>query len=358
MVAVPNFIPIFKSNLPRPEYWLKYLEPAYNSSKFSNFGEASHELERRVADFLQIDSNSVVTCVNATQALTGAVATSEKNKYPWTIPSWTFTATTSAMISANKKFTFSDIDDNWRVAPSSRNVNLIDVLPFGAGIDSERFENLCNGEIVIDGAASFDALRFSNIKNLKKRFALVISFHPTKFPAGPEGAVFISNDSSWCERFRFWTIFGMDEKRISYFPGTNAKMNEFSAAVTLASLDRYFSDREMLIESMNKALKLSKEFGFGVNEAITNYYASPYWIIKNSPSAIVKIEVGFEKASIATRRWWMHGCHTMNAYEGIQKSNLQKTEEAASSSIGLPMFIGMSNEELNHIKITFETILS
>jgi len=353
-----EYIPIFRSNLPRPEYWLKYLEPAYETSKFSNFGEASHELERRVADFLQIDSSTVVTCVNATQALTGAVSTAEKNDYEWTIPSWTFTATASAMFSANKSFYFSDIDDEWRIKPSNRNVNLIDVLPFGAGIDTNRFEVLCDGEIVIDAAASFDALRYSKISELKKRFGLVISFHPTKFPAGPEGAVFISNDHSWVEKFRLWTIFGMDEKRTSFFPGTNAKMNEFSAAVILASLDKYFPDRDSLIQSSKRALDLSHEFGFDVNESIQNSFASPYWIVKKSNEQIGIIEEIFQSDLIATRRWWMYGCHAMEAYKEIKKSNLSKTSEAANSSIGLPMFIGMSEEHWGRIEKAFRKIAS
>lgn len=345
-----EFIPIFQSVLPRPDKWLHYLETAYNNSKFSNFGEVSHLLERRVAEFLGVRESNVVTCVNATQALTGAVCTSEKNNLEWTIPSWTFTATAAAMISANKTFYFSDIDENWRLAPQDSRVNAVDVLPFGDGIDISRLENLCEGELVIDAAASFDALRFSNLGNTKRRFALVISFHPTKFPAGPEGAVFISNDLDWCKRFRYWTIFGMDEARESFFPGTNAKMNEFSAAVALASLDSYRDDRSKLITQLRKARELTEKSHLVLFSPSQREFAAPYWIIKANERRIELIENLFSKEMISTRRWWMHGCHQMEAYKHIPKTSLLNTENAAKTSLGLPLFIEMGESHWQRIE--------
>jgi dTDP-4-amino-4,6-dideoxygalactose transaminase len=342
-------IPIFKSSLPRPEKWLDYLEIAYNNSKFSNFGEVSHMLEKRVAEFFGISEHNVVTCVNATQALTGAVSTAKENALAWTIPSWTFTATPASMISANKDFYFSDIDLDWRVSPVTRDVNVVDVLPFGEGIDLSRLENLCSGEVVIDAAASFDSLRFSNLSSIKRRFGLVVSFHPTKFPAGPEGAVFISNDSSWCRKFRYWTIFGMDERRESYFPGTNAKMNEMSASVILSSLDSYYDVRLNLVESSNLALQLSNSLDFEVNGALQKGFVSPYWIIRSAENRIKLVEEVFKKNLISTRRWWMFGCHKMDAYSKYSVGNLEVTENSSQTSIGLPFYPDMSLEDWERI---------
>jgi dTDP-4-amino-4,6-dideoxygalactose transaminase len=351
-----EIIPILKSDLPRPEKWLSYLELAYRNSKFSNFGEVSHLVEQRVAEFLGIPPLNVVTCVNATQALTGAISTAAQNQLRWTVPSWTFTATPASMISANQEFFFSDIDDDWRIALAEPNVNVVDVLPFGEGVDITRLENLCTGEIVIDGAASFDALRFSELNSIKRRFALVVSFHPTKFPAGPEGAVFISNDPSWCEKFRYWTIFGMDEKRESFFPGTNAKINEFSSAVILASLDAYQMNRSNLMSNLERGIALASEAQLEVNSSMENGFATPYWIIKAEENKIKKIVEVFENLAISTRRWWMYGCHNMQAYQNIPKVALDKTESASKCSIGLPMFIGMNEKEWERISAALKMV--
>jgi len=346
-----EFIPILKSTLPRPEFWLSYLETAYADSKFSNFGRLSHLVEERIATLLGVSSDSIVTCVNATQALTGAVSTASENEFQWTIPSWTFTATASAMVSSNKDFFFSDIDIDWRVNPEHKDVNVVDVLPFGDGIDIQRLERLSNGEVVIDAAASFDALRQSSLSNIKRRFGIVVSFHPTKFPAGPEGAVFITNDIGWAERFRYWTIFGMDESRQSFFAGTNAKLNEFSSAVILASLDRYESSRREILVNMDLALSISRRCNVEVSSALSKGYASPYWIVKSTSTRIKSIEKEFSENSISTRRWWMYGCHQMPAYSNKPKSNLRETDTAAQTSLGLPMYSGMSREEFERIEI-------
>ena len=346
-----EFIPILKSTLPRPEVWLSYLETAYADSKFSNFGRLSLLVEERIATLLGVSSDSIVTCVNATQALTGAVSTASENEFQWTIPSWTFTATASAMVSSNKAFFFSDVDLDWRVNPKRKDVNVVDVLPFGDGIDIQRLERLSNGEVVIDAAASFDALSQSSLSSIKRRFGIVVSFHPTKFPAGPEGAVFITNDIGWAERFRYWTIFGMDESRQSFFAGTNAKLNEFSSAVILASLDRYESSRREILVNMDLALSISRKCNLEVSSALSKGYASPYWIIKSTRTRIESIEKEFSENSISTRRWWMYGCHQMPAYSNKPRNNLSETDTAAQTSLGLPMYSGMSREEFDRIEI-------
>jgi dTDP-4-amino-4,6-dideoxygalactose transaminase len=260
------------------------------------------------------------------------------------------------MISARKSFFFSDIDIDWRVRPTDPRVNVVDVLPFGAGIDVPRLENLCAGEVVIDGAASFDSLRFSKLYSIKRRFSLVISFHPTKFPAGPEGAVFISNDPSWCERFRSWTIFGMDEKRESYFPGTNAKLNEFSSAVILASLDSYEENRNNLMSSLESAIAIANQVQLDLCSSMTHGFATPYWIVKAEENRIQRIEEVFITNSISTRRWWMYGCHQMLAYRNIPKLELNRTEQASRSNLGLPMFVGMSDKEWERISDALRTV--
>jgi dTDP-4-amino-4,6-dideoxygalactose transaminase len=335
------------SDLPRPDTWVSYLDVAYKNSKFSNFGELSHSVEARVAKFLGVSPNNVVTCANATLGLTGSICTAPANQFQWTIPSWTFTATASAINSAGKSFFFSDVDAHWRISPPHNQVNVVDVLPFGDNIDLERISDLCKGELIIDAAASFDALRFSNLSSIKRRIALVISFHPTKFPPGPEGAVFFSNDIEWVERFRLWTIFGMDERRESYFSGTNAKINEFTSAIILASLDVYEQKRKELLYSLESAQLISEEFGFELCESITKGFATPYWIIKSSR------EKKFSNLSISTRRWWMFGCHRMPAYQNVPKENLAITEKAAETSLGLPMFIGMSQNHWDRIQKAF-----
>ena len=42
----------------------------------------------------------------------------------------------------------------------------------------------------------------------------------------------------------------MDKTRESFFAGTNAKINEFSSAVILSSLDNFESDRNLILKNL------------------------------------------------------------------------------------------------------------
>ena len=344
-------IPIYKSVLPELNRITPYLEIAYQNGKFSNFGEISHRVESSIAKLLNMGPDQIVTCSNATLALCGALATSGNDLNVWNLPSWTFTATASAVMSSNNRGNFLDVDENWRVHVEKKATigNLIDVLPFGDGPDFQRLSEHKIQHLVVDGAASFFALTKTDWASVKMRFGLVVSFHPTKVPAGAEGAVFISNDAEWLERFRLWTIFGMGDDRISKFPGTNAKLSEFSASVILASLDSFHSDIAEWRLLSEIALGISQEFKLIVTPAMAKGLISPYWIVRTEKEKISRIAQVFNQENIAFRKWWGDGCHRMNAYKTFSAAELTNTNKIASETLGLPFYRGMTDMEWERI---------
>jgi dTDP-4-amino-4,6-dideoxygalactose transaminase len=141
----------------------------------------------------------------------------------------------------------------------------------------------------------------------------------------------------------------MDEQRESYFAGTNAKLNEFSASVILASFDAYENTRLDLSSAARKAMEISDQNNLEVHNAMKKGFASPYWIIKSNPKRILEIESTFDMVSISTRRWWMKGCHRMQAYSAIPSTDLKNTNAASDSSIGLPFYPNMNEVEWDRI---------
>jgi dTDP-4-amino-4,6-dideoxygalactose transaminase len=92
-------------------------------------------------------------------------------------------------------------------------------------------------------------------------------------------------------------------------------------------------------------MALSQECGFEVLNSMRMGIASPYWIIKDTPKKIHNVETLFATELISTRRWWMYGCHTMPAYRNIVALDLRNTINASNCSLGLPMYLGMSDED-------------
>ena len=343
-------IPIFKPKLPVWSELKTYLEKIDENGWYSNYGPLSTSVESRIADYCGMQSSQIVTVANATLALEGALSTHLESGI-WDCPAWTFAATPSALSRSSKEFRFVDIDGEWRIAaPAKETLNkfVVDVLPFGAAVNINRFESHVE-TILVDAAASFDSLRDLNLST-GKQIGIVLSFHATKSLPGGEGAVFISNDVNWVNRVRQWGNFGFSEKRSSEFVGTNSKMNEYSAAVVLASLDKWEKDKLVWEELSTWATRLTSSLGFKVQPSLSEGYVSPYWILQATPQIIERIESSFQDAMIQTRRWWGYGCHKMNAFTSIKKTDLQFTDATALSTLGLPFFKSLTLEERDRIE--------
>jgi dTDP-4-amino-4,6-dideoxygalactose transaminase len=351
-VPVSDLIPVYKAKLPTFLEIEPYIKKIDQNEWYSNYGPLSTILEHRIAKYCGIDPSHVVTVTNATLALEGALAT-HVGVGTWDCPAWTFAATPSALIRSTKEFRFVDIDYEWRIAATAidaPNKFIVDVLPFGASLNLGRIAN--NVEtVLIDAAASFDSLRDIDIGS-DKQIGVVLSFHATKSLPGGEGAVFLSNDLAWVNKVRQWGNFGFSKDRSAQFAGTNSKMSEYSAAVVLASLDRWDNDRLIWEELGAWAKELTFSLGIDVQPSLVDGYVSPYWIVQATPNVIEEIEISFRKAQIETRRWWGYGCHKMNAFSNVPRSNLEITDTLAISTLGLPFFKSLSQEARARIENT------
>jgi dTDP-4-amino-4,6-dideoxygalactose transaminase len=335
-------VPIFQPVLPIAEKILPYLESIDQSGWYSNFGPLSRSLESRLAERIGLGPENIVTLVNATLALEGAISTATHSG-TWSCPSWTFAASAHAIRGANMNLEFLDVNDDWRMDPlgtKSESGNFLDVLPFGDAIDLSRFSTPPN-TLLIDAAGSFDSIYGLNLPE-NFPIGIVLSFHPTKALAGGEGALFVSNDPKWVTRVRNWANFGFDENRSALTVGTNAKMSEYACAVTLASLDEWDSVRREWIELRNWALEVSEKSNLKVHPAMSRGFVSPYWIVQSDEERIRHLKILLESNDIESRSWWGSGCHKMQAFSEYSCGAFPNTERLAITTIGLPFYRNIS----------------
>jgi dTDP-4-amino-4,6-dideoxygalactose transaminase len=330
---------------------ISHLLKEIDSSRiYSNFGPISTRLADKFAEYLGCPPNLVATATNATLALEGAISTSGvPEDSEWDIPSWTFTATASAVLRSRMKLNFCDVTEDWRIRPSESAKHVIDVLPFGDEVNFERLKNY--DALIIDAAASFDSLRSFYRSNVQK-FAMVISLHATKNMPSGEGAIFVSNDSLWVQKFREWSNFGFQAtSRESMTLGTNAKLSEYSAAVGLQSISAWEADSEVWRGQMNQAQSISTEAGFAMHPAMAKSFITPYWIVQ-FPDGDAKANAReiLEKNLIETRDWWGQGCHKMSAFRNFKKGDLCKTDAISGTTLGLPFHKLLSGSDFERIK--------
>ena len=344
-------IPVFRPTFPTSSKIAAYIDEAASTGQFSNGGPLVTRLEERLAQHFGILPFHVALCSSGTMALEGAIATVDSDTSPWMLPAWTFTATPGAVSRSGKSAYFVDADASQRAVFAPGTKLAIDVLPFGAGPDWNRL-GAAQETVLVDAAASFDGCtNFPFPKGIKA--GVMVSLHATKsLPAG-EGGVFFSNDQAWVEDFRRWANFGMWGSRVSQVPGTNGKMSEVTAAVGLASLDNWKSDRQRWVELGEESFRISTELDVLPHGDTTRELATPYWNIRLKDETTRQgLEWFLREKGIETRCWWGDGCHTMPAYKDVAHDALPQTALHAQTVLGLPCHFGVTPHDFDRIRST------
>jgi dTDP-4-amino-4,6-dideoxygalactose transaminase len=308
---------------------------------YSNFGQQVKEFESRLAQFVGVPTDQVVSVANATLGIAGAVAVSRVQN--WDVPSWTFTASVSGVMLGGGVPEFIDIerDSHWLDVPEgSTSRGVLVVSPFGLPIRADLLAR--QTPTIIDAAASL-GMSEGALRKISENVMVVYSLHATKVMGIGEGGCVVFGSAERAERFRAWTNFGFYGSRESDLVGPNAKMSEFHAAIGLAVLDGWDEEKaewlaaRRLVRNITSRLKLKTLDHPGD-------YISPYWIVDfANAEERQKVERTLSLAGIATRRWWQDGCHRMPAYRGVQQAELLNTERVSNVSLGLPFFRGLTD---------------
>ena len=338
--------------MPKYKELENYLKRIDENLIYSNFGPLNLELIARLAGYFNLNINQIATASNATLGLHGAISTSGySSSGHWSVPSWSFTATAAAAVASGIDFSFTDVDLEGRIIPDEKSTSVVDVLPFGDDLAIDRLPGKIE-VVVVDAAASFDALKSLKFKS-SKRVGIVVSLHATKLLGAGEGGIFISNDTEWVTRFKKWTNFGFTDGAVreSEFLGTNAKLSEYAAATALASLDSW-ADRRTKLQELNRvALDISLTAGLSPIAALQKNYATPYWIVETeSPIHKLEISMRLKSDGISFRDWWAGGCHKMPAYRNVPRTELRNTELLSEIQLGLPFHNQLSGNDLDRIK--------
>lgn len=319
---------------------------------YTNFGPQEKELRERFAYRLRVDANQVATVSNATLGLAGAVAVLGGQQ--WAVPAFTFAATPAAVLTAGADVTFADVGGDLELSfdPGLAR-SFLPVAPFGARPDMERWAE--SGEVVFDAAASLG--NDLDLSGLPTGQAMVFSLHATKVLGAGEGGVVVFGDKAKAARFEAWTNFGFTGSREARVAGVNAKMSEIQACYVHAALDGWEQELCEWVEARERVERMAAEvgvellrFGNGVN---------PY-AIAEFPDAetTLRVESTLARHGVGTRRWWSMGCHRMPAYAHLTDAAFPVTDDIAARTLGLPMYGGMTDEDVEAVRVALEDAIA
>ena len=325
-------INVTKTYLPNKDKYQKYVDEIYANGWITNCGPLVKKLEKRLAEYLGV--KNLVLVANGTAALEIAYRTLDLKGCAITTP-FSFVATTSSLVTNNLHPIFADID------PQTLNIDpgkieelitpntsvIVPVHVFGNACNVESIDKIAqkhNLKVVYDAAHAFD-VKFKGESILNYGDISTLSFHATKLFHTIEGGALIINDDSLVEKARYLINFGIADIESIPELGTNAKMNEFEAAMGLCMLDEMemiSQKRKEVYSRYTKELDGSVQFQDQNPNSTQNYAYFP--ILLKDEEQMFKVQKALNKKEIFPRRYFYPSLDTLSYIEPTQYSPISR----------------------------------
>lgn len=348
-------INVTKTYLPKREVLDQYIDQIYQSNWVTNNGPLVQLLEKRLAEYLGVQN--IVLVSNGTIALEIAYRVLGLKGFVITTP-FSFVATTSSLVTNGLFPIFADIN------PKTLNIdpekieqlvtpNTSAILPvhvFGNPCDIETIQSIAdqfNLKVIYDAAHAFD-VQFKDRPILQYGDISTLSFHATKLFHSIEGGALIINDDTLVQKARYLINFGIANAESIPELGTNAKMNEFEAAMGLSVLDEIENiklDRERVAKRYDLALadtvQMQEKHAFATNNH------SYYPVVLESEEALKRIQNSLNQYDIYPRRYFYPSLDTLHYIEPKQHCPISR--DISRRILCLPLYPGLEQADQKRI---------
>ncbi|PRM91299.1 aminotransferase DegT [Arcobacter cryaerophilus gv. occultus] len=325
-------INVTKSYLPNIEKYKSYIDEIYKTAWLTNQGPLVQKLEKRLAEYLGV--KNIILVSNGTIALDIAYRALDLKGEVITTP-FSFVATTSSLVTNRLTPIFVDIDEkSFNLNPKNieklitqKTSAILPVHVFGNACEVEKIEQIAKKhrlKVVYDAAHAFD-VKYKDKSILEFGDISTLSFHATKLFHTIEGGAIISNDDELAQKIRYLINFGIKNSTEIAYLGTNAKMNEFEAAMGLCVLDdieKIKNSRENIIKIYKKELNDLVLFQEQNQNATQNYSYMP--VVFKSEDELLKVQKALNEQNIFPRRYFYPSLDTLEYIEPKQECKISR----------------------------------
>lgn len=348
-------INVTKTYLPDKDKYKTYVDEIFANGWLTNNGPLVQKLEKRLAEYLGV--KNIVLVSNGTIALEIAYRTLELKGFVITTP-FSFVATTSSLVTNGLLPIFADIDEKtFNLNP--KNVeklitpNTSAILPvhvFGNACEVEEIEEIAkryNLKVIYDAAHAFD-VKYKEKSVLNYGDISTLSFHSTKLFHSIEGGALIINDDELVQKARYLINFGIKNTEEIPHLGTNAKMNEFEAAMGLCVLDdieEIKQKRKVIVENYREELKGLVEFHKQNKNSTENYSYFP--VVFESELQLLKVQKALNEENIFPRRYFYPSLDSLTYIEPKQVMSISR--DISEKIVCLPIYAELEKEVQNRI---------
>jgi len=355
-----NAIPVTKAYLPDQKKYQEYVSEIFESGWLTNNGRFLQILEERLAKYLGV--RNIICVANGSLALQLAYKALNLNGEVITTP-FSFAATTSTLVWEDLTPVFADIHptcfnldpNNIESLITDKTSAIVPVHVFGNPCQVEAIQEIAdkhNLKVIYDAAHAFGTdytdknghtqtvVNYGNFST--------ISFHATKLFHTIEGGAVITNDDELAAKVRLLINFGITSPTTIESVGTNAKMNEFEAAMGLCVLDDIETikkERERIWHMYQQELQEQLNFQQWNPQSQNNYAYVP--VLFENEMQLLEVKTKLEENNILTRRYFYPSLDTLNFLKNNHVCAVSR--DIASRILCLPIYPTLANEEQEKI---------
>ena len=353
--------------LPSLDEFMPYLQDIWSRKWLTNNGYYHQELEKALCEYLKVPyislfTNGTLPLLCALQALriTGEVITTP----------YSFVATTHSLWWNGIKPVFVDIDpETCNIDPEKiedaitpRTTAIMPVHVYGKPCDTDRIQAIADKyglKVIYDAAHAF-GVKVNGESILNAGDISTLSFHATKVYNTIEGGALVCHDEKTKKRIDYLKNFGFAGETEIVAPGINGKIDEIRSAYGLLNLkqvDTAIEARHQIAIKYRKVLRNVN--GLHVMEDIPgvrhNYSYFPIFVDAGK-YGMTRDELYFKmkEQNVFGRRYFYPLISEFSTYRGLDSArldNLPVAHKIANSVICLPMYAGLSEDDIDRILI-------
>ncbi|MCD9577182.1 DegT/DnrJ/EryC1/StrS family aminotransferase [Flavobacterium soyae] len=348
-------IPVTKTFLPPQEEYNSYVKRAWDKVWLTNRGELTLELEDKLKNLLDV-SNLIITN-NGTIPIQIALKLFGEGGEIITTP-FSYVATSAAIVWENCKPVFVDINPDYltidetkiEAAITPKTTAILATHVFGNPCDVIAIENIAkkhNLKVIYDAAHCF-GVKFKNQSVFNFGDVSTCSFHATKLFHTGEGGAMFCNDAAIFHQLYYSHNFGHNGPLAFHGLGINAKISELQSALGLAVLpymNHIISERKNVVDFYNNNLNFNTVKSLKIREN-TEWNYSYYPVIFDSEETLLRVSEALANDNIIPRRYFYPSLNTIEYTKG---EKMPVSESIASRILCLPLYVGISETDLENI---------
>lgn len=337
-------INVTRSSMPSYEEYCKEIKSIWDTVHLTNMGPIHNKLKAQITEYLGaantelfVNGHLALYCVLKALELKGEIITTP----------FTFASTTNAIVQAGCKPIFCDIKPDYTIDEgkiealiTDRTCAILAVHVYGNICNVEEIQKIADKhglKVIYDAAHAF-GVQYKGKGIGCYGDASMFSFHATKVFHTIEGGCLTFGDETLAQKIALRRNFGVNGEELACF-GSNAKMNEFQAAMGICNLrhiDEELALRKAAFERYNE--RLSTVSGITVLPVTANIRQNYAYY----PILVDKAKFGMDRDELAAKLS-QHEIHARKYFYPLVSENKEFTND---ETIGTPLAKAYSRQIL------------